>query len=81
MNSERYKVVVFHTIHAMFRVKKELDRLGVEVRIVPVPRSISSDCGSALLIGASQEDAVRSAVSDGQLEIQGIFEFEYVFDR
>jgi len=81
MNCQRHSVVVFHTIHAMFRLKKELDRLGVEVRIVPVPRSISSDCGSALLIGASQEDAVRSAASDGQLEIQGIYEFEYESDR
>jgi len=76
MNPPGYKVIVFHTIHAMFRLKKELDRLGVEVRTVPVPRSISSDCGSALLIDASQEDTVCSIVEDGQLEIQGIFEHE-----
>jgi len=76
MSSQRHCITVFHTIHAMFRLKKELDRLGVEVSIVPVPRSISSDCGSALLFGAAHERTVRAVVADEGLEIQGICEYE-----
>ena len=76
MNDESYSVVIFHNTHAMFLLKKELDRLGVATRSIPTPRSLSSDCGSALRFRTSQEDVVRSAVSDGRLEIQGIYELD-----
>ena len=76
MNDESYSVVVFHSTHAMFRLKKELDRLGVAVEAIPTPRHLSSDCGSALRFSTLQQDIVRSAVSDGQLEIQGIHELD-----
>ncbi|MDP6542538.1 MAG: DUF3343 domain-containing protein [Phycisphaerae bacterium] len=76
MSDESYSVVVFHSTHAMFCLKKELDRLGVTVKAIPTPRHLSSDCGSALRFCTSQKDVVRSAVSDGRLEIQGIHELD-----
>lgn len=76
MSDESYSVVVFHSTHAMFRLKKELDRLGVTVEAIPAPRHLSSDCGSALRFRTSRQDIVRSVVSDGQLEIQGIHELD-----
>ena len=76
MDNESYSVVVFHNTHAMFCLKKELDRLGVAVEAIPTPRHLSSDCGSAMRFRTSQEDIVRSAVSDGRLEIQGIHELD-----
>ncbi len=76
MSDESYSVVVFHSTHAMFRLKKELERLGVAVKAIPTPRHLSSDCGSALRFCTSQEDIVRSAVSEGRLEIQGIHELD-----
>ncbi len=76
MNDERYSVAVFHNTHAMFLLKKELDRLGVKTKAIPTPRHLSSDCGSALRFCTSQQDVVRSAVSKGNLEIQGIHELD-----
>ncbi|MDP6044347.1 MAG: DUF3343 domain-containing protein [Phycisphaerae bacterium] len=76
MNDESYSVAVFHNIHAMFLLKKELDRLGVEVKAIPTPRHISSDCGSALRFDTSQQDVVRAAIRNGRLEIQGIHELD-----
>ncbi|MCP4376511.1 MAG: DUF3343 domain-containing protein [bacterium] len=76
MNDENYSVVIFHSTHAMFCLKKELDRLGVPVKVIPTPRHLSSDCGSALRFGSSQQDIVRSAVSDVRMEIEGIYELD-----
>jgi hypothetical protein len=69
-------VAVFHNIHAMFRLKKVLERIGVAVKAIPTPRHISSDCGSALRFSTSRQDAVRAAVSENRLEIQGIHELD-----
>ncbi len=76
MNDESYSVAVFHNIHAMFRLKKALGRMGVAVRTIPTPRHLSADCGSALRFSSCQQDVVRSAVEENRLEIQGIHELD-----
>jgi hypothetical protein len=76
VSDESYSVAVFHNIHAMFSLKKVLDRLGVAVKTIPTPRRLSADCGSALRFSSSQRDAVDRAIEENRLEIQGIHELD-----
>jgi hypothetical protein len=69
-------VVVFHSMHTLFVLKRELARRGVEARAVPTPRQLSSDCGSALLVPVAELDTVRSVITEQELDIQGIHELE-----
>jgi hypothetical protein len=69
-------VVLFHTVHALLRLEKALIERGVAVRTVPTPRHLSSDCGTALCFAAAEAGAVRSAVEELGLEIEGIHELE-----
>ena len=69
-------VVLFHTIHDLFRLEEELKRRGVEVEPIPTPRELSSDCGSALRFDPADTGTVRSAAADLRLEIQGLHEIE-----
>ena len=41
-------VVVFYTIHAVFRLEEALTGKGIQTRPIPTPRHLSSDCGTAL---------------------------------
>ena len=72
----RQGVVLFHSIHALFVLKKALAKRDVQTRAVPIPRHLSSDCGSALAFPMIHADAVRDAVSECKLEIQGVHELE-----
>jgi hypothetical protein len=76
MAREIQGVVVFHSMHTLFVLKRELARCGVEARAVPTPRQLSSDCGSALLVPAAELGTVRSVVAEHELDIQGIHELE-----
>lgn len=52
-------VLIFHSIHRVMRAEKILKSAGVDVRLVPVPRQLSSDCGLALVFPLAQRAAVQ----------------------
>jgi len=69
-------VVLFHTMHDLFRLEKELKGPGVEVDLIPVPRHLSSDCGSAMRFSMADVEAVRAAIDGIALEVQGVHELD-----
>ncbi len=70
-------IVLFHTIHDLFRLEAELKRLGVATKAIPTPRELSSDCGSALAFDPAHTDTVRSAVAALKLETEGFAQIDY----
>jgi hypothetical protein len=50
---DRSYYILFVTIHEVLRVEKLLKSREVDVEVVPVPRSLSSDCGVCIKSKAS----------------------------
>ena len=48
MNRSTCGVLLFHSTSGAVRAEKVLQSAGLEVRLIPVPRHLSSDCGVAL---------------------------------
>ncbi len=69
-------VVLFHATHALFRLEKGLKARGVRSQTVPTPRHLSSDCGMALSFAKSDEELVRAAISELELEVQDIHDLQ-----
>jgi hypothetical protein len=65
-------VVLFHTVHDMFTLQRELERQGLGVKAIPTPRHLSSDCGTALRFDTKDVETVRKSVDALSMEIQGI---------
>ena len=72
----RVGVVLFHTIHDLFVLEKALRQRGLEVKPIPTPRELSSDCGSALRFEFGARDVVQAAIDALGLETQGIHELD-----
>lgn len=72
-NMDKYAVIlVFAASHAIF-LEKLLSQAGIESKMVPVPRHLSSDCGICIRISRnSLTEANRIVVSTG-LDIIGIY--------
>ena len=49
-----YAVIITHSNSHAIRVEKILLTAGLEAKMIPVPRHISSDCGIAVRIPAGQ---------------------------
>ncbi len=43
-------LITFHSHYDAARMKRNLSALGLGCQLVPVPRSISSSCGTALIV-------------------------------
>ena len=76
MQSSDYGVVLFYSTSAAIRAEKLTQGAGLKVKLIPVPRQLSSDCGISLRFEWDQADAVRSVLEAKGMEIQGIHRIE-----
>jgi len=67
-----YSVVLFHTNSAALRAEKILQREGFTIKLIPVPRQLSSDCGIALRFNRSDETPVREILDTASVPIDSI---------
>jgi len=65
-------VILFHTTSAAFRAEKVLLAASLEFRLVPVPRSVSSDCGVAGRFDWAIRDEVAAALETASVEVADI---------
>ncbi len=60
-------IVIFESTHDVIKAERLCEQENVACRIVPVPRSISSDCGIALEINESDKDRVEQLLATHSL--------------
>ncbi len=65
-------ILVYSTSHAI-KVEKKLKERDIDCKLVPVPRSLSSDCGICVRFRARNEGTVKKIVEEMKIETQGIF--------
>ena len=67
-----YGVVLVHTTSAALRGEKVLQRANLTVKLIPVPRELSSDCGIALRFLWEEQEAVEAALHAAGLDVAGV---------
>jgi hypothetical protein len=65
-------VALFHTTSAALRAEKVLRGDDVDVKPIPTPRELSSDCGIALRFPWAEADHVRAVLAAARVEVAGI---------
>ncbi|GAB4237288.1 MAG: hypothetical protein OHK0028_14520 [Deltaproteobacteria bacterium] len=60
-------ILIFRGTHQVLTAEKRLKRGGVPVRLIPVPRRLTSDCGLAIRIPFEQRDRAREILSGARL--------------
>jgi hypothetical protein len=72
MYRDRYAVVLVHGTSHAIRAEHLLQRAGIACKLIPVPRHLSSNCGTCVRIDRDQVDAARRVLQEGRLEIEGV---------
>jgi len=67
-----WSVALFHTNSAVLRAEKILLREGFKIKLIPIPRHLSSDCGIALRFDAGAETRVREILETAGVSIASI---------
>ena len=66
-------VITFYTTAAAMAMEKLCKRHGAEGRIIPVPGSISADCGLAWCAKNESEDVLLELMVQAGITPQGIY--------
>lgn len=64
-------LATFETTHAALLFEKTCRANNLKVKIVPVPREVSSSCGLACGYPCEQEDEVKRFAREKELEVGG----------
>jgi hypothetical protein len=67
-----YSVVLFHSTAHAIRAEKVLSRAGFEIKMIPTPRQISSDCGIALRFARADTRRAAAILEENQVPANGI---------
>jgi len=62
-----YGVVLVPSVSHALRAEKTLSAAGVAIKLIPTPRQLSSDCGTALRFAWEARDAVQRVLDDAGL--------------
>ncbi len=63
-------VVLFHTTSSALRAEKVLVKDGLDVKLVPTPRELSSDCGIALRFPWDWREEVQARLGKLGMEFE-----------
>ncbi len=72
MTEPDYSVVLFLSTSGAIRAEKLAKQAGLRVKLIPVPRHLSSDCGVCLRCESVDTQAVRSLLERGRVEFEDI---------
>ncbi len=72
MEGAQYSVVLFYSTSNALQAEKLCKKKGIAIKLMPVPRQLSSDCGVCLRFGRPDEVTVRAILEGKGMEVQGI---------
>jgi hypothetical protein len=70
-DSER-SVVLFYSTSGALRAEKLAKKAGLRVKLIPVPRHLSSDCGVCLRFESSDVEDLRAILDESRVEFEEI---------
>lgn len=69
-----YNVVLFHSTAHAIRAEKVLLQAEFQIKLIPTPRQLSSDCGMALRFDRVEAERVAGVLQENRVPINGIHE-------
>jgi len=71
-----YGVVLFDTTQAAIKAEKELIQTGIKIKLIPVPRHISANCGISIRFDLTMMDEIKSILTENDVPIADVLPLE-----
>ena len=66
-----FQVILFKSVSYALHAEKILQKEGIKFKLIPVPRSISSDCGVCIRFATEHRKQIEETLID-KVDISGI---------
>ncbi len=67
-----HSVILFFSNSYSIWTSKELKKRGIDHKMIPVPRHLSSDCGYCVRINKNDVEMIQSILTEKGIEFDGI---------
>ena len=67
-----YGIVLFETTQAAIKAEKVLNEAGIKIKLIPIPRHISSNCGISIRFELILMDNIKSVLSNSNTPFANI---------
>lgn len=71
-----YAVILFASTHHAIRAEKKAKENGFTVKLIPVPRHLSSDCGVCLRCSLDQRENLERVLQEEGVKMEGVHSLE-----
>jgi hypothetical protein len=71
-----YGVILFPSTHFAIQAEKKAKEKGFSIKLIPVPRHLSSDCGVCMRIPWEQKEMIQTLMEKERVKIEGIYSLE-----
>jgi hypothetical protein len=68
-----YSVVIFYSTSAAIRAESLTKKVNLKIKLIPVPRHLSSDCGICLRCNNEDKSKIEKILQDGKVEYENIY--------
>jgi len=70
---ENYSVVIFYSTSAAIRVESLTKKANLKIKLIPIPRHLSSNCGVCLRFNNEDKPKIEKILQDGKVEYENIY--------
>lgn len=67
-------VITFPSVYFVMKAEKILKKAGINVRLIPTPREISSDCGMAMEVQYQKVEEIKKMLKNEGCKPEGFYE-------
>ena len=71
---KQFTVILVHSSSHAMRIEHMLHQKGIDCKLIPVPRHLSSSCGLCVQIDKTDQTVAEEVVKVSKLDIQGFFD-------
>lgn len=71
--TEEFNLISFESTHMAIKSEKLLKEVDLDIRIIPVPREITSSCGLSLRINPKDYKRSREILDENKIEFSGCY--------
>ena len=70
---ENYSVVIFYSASAAIRAESLAQKANLKIKLIPIPRHLSSDCGICLRFNNEDKPKIEKVLRNGKVEYENIY--------
>ncbi len=71
---ERYAVILVKSTAHAIRAEQVLNMSGIACKLIPVPRHLSSNCGTCVRIERTDIEVAKAALTKNRVEYESVHE-------